>query len=197
MPLTYWSRDRRTLHLSLHVPDHSGVVLEVDEDALLLVPRLPLTDHHHEHHRFPKHRLALLHEARAHDVNPRRCDLVQAASDALHGHDGKVLVAVLSAQFMTPIPTFILNLASSWSLSWTRPVRVLNPGTSLRPSTVTRWSLPAVGYALFTRCGSALFTCRRFLLVLLWTPLVLVWTNLCPLPGVAACEHRTHTTCAM
>ena len=36
MLLTYWSRDRRILHLSLH--DHSGVVLEVDEDALLPVP---------------------------------------------------------------------------------------------------------------------------------------------------------------
>ena len=27
MLLTHWSRDRQTLHLSLHVHDHSGVVL--------------------------------------------------------------------------------------------------------------------------------------------------------------------------
>ena len=64
MLLTHWSRDRRTLHLSLHVHDHSGVVLEVDEDALLMVPRLPLTDHQHGHH--------VLHEAHTHDVKPRR-----------------------------------------------------------------------------------------------------------------------------
>ena len=46
MLLTHWSRDRRTLHLSLRVHDHSRVVLEVDGDVLLPVPRLPLTDHH-------------------------------------------------------------------------------------------------------------------------------------------------------
>ena len=43
MLLTHWSRDRRTLHLTLHVHDHSGVVLEVDEDAFLPVPGLPMT----------------------------------------------------------------------------------------------------------------------------------------------------------
>ena len=91
MLLTHWSRDRRTLHLSLHVHDHSGVVLEVDEDAFLPVPGLPLTDHHHEHHLLPEHRLDLLHEAHTHNVKPRHCDLVQAASDALLGHYGKVL----------------------------------------------------------------------------------------------------------
>ena len=31
----------------------------------------------------------------------------------------RFLSPVLSAQFMTPIPTLILNLTSSWSLSWT------------------------------------------------------------------------------
>ena len=93
MLLTHWFCDRRILHLSLHVHDHSGVVLEVDEDALLLVPRLPLKDHHHGHHLLREHRGALLHEAHTRDVKPRHCDLVQAASDALHGHDGKVLVA--------------------------------------------------------------------------------------------------------
>ena len=75
MLLTHWSRDRQTLHLSLHVHDHSGVVLEADEDAFLPVPGLPLTDHHHG--LLPEHRLALLHEAQTRDVKPRHCDLVQ------------------------------------------------------------------------------------------------------------------------
>ena len=61
MLFTHWSRGRRTLHLSLHVHDHSGVVLDVDEDALLLVPKLPLTDHHHGHHLLPERRVDLLH----------------------------------------------------------------------------------------------------------------------------------------
>ena len=87
MLLTHWSRDRRTRHLSLHVHNHSGVVLEVDEDTFLLVPGLPLTDHH----LLPEHRIALFHEAHTHDIKPRHCDLVRAASDAHHGHYGKVL----------------------------------------------------------------------------------------------------------
>ena len=45
------------------------------------------------HHLLPEHRLALLHGTHTHDVKPRHCDLVQAASDALHSHDGKVRVA--------------------------------------------------------------------------------------------------------
>ena len=32
-------------------------------------------------------------QCHTHDVKPRHCDLVQAASDALHGNDGGVLVA--------------------------------------------------------------------------------------------------------
>ena len=51
-------------------------------------------NHHHGHHLLPEHRLALLHGAHTHDVKPRRWNLVQAASDAVHGHDGKVLVVV-------------------------------------------------------------------------------------------------------
>ena len=61
----------------------------------------------------------------------------------------RFLSPVLSAQFMTPIPTLILNLASSWSLSWTSSCPSPSPGSSLRPLTVTCWSLPAFGYALF------------------------------------------------
>ena len=117
--MTLWSRDRRNLHLSLHVHDHSGVVLEVDEDALLLVPSLPLTDHPHRHRLLPEIRIALLHETHTHDVKPRCCDFVQATSDALQGHDGKVLVVRAIRTFMTLTPTLVLNLASSWSLSWT------------------------------------------------------------------------------
>ena len=141
MLLTYWSRDRRILHLSHHVHDHSGVVLEVDEDALLPVPRLPLTDHHRGHHLLPEHRLALLHEAHTHDVKPRLCDLVQAASDALHGDDGKVL-------FYRVVRT-IHDAHSDAHLE-------LDFVLVLVLDLVLSESLPAVGYALLTSCRSAL-----------------------------------------
>ena len=98
--------------------------------------------------------------AQTHDVKPRHYNLVQAAFDAPLGHDGKVLVAVLSAQLMTLIPTLILNLASSWSLSWTS-------------------SLPAVGYALFTHCGSALSRSGCSFLPVMGSSLILLWTPLC------------------
>ena len=71
----------------------------------------------------------------------------------------------LSAQFMTPIPTLILNLTSC-----PRPVRVLASSLlcssyQLKVRSFPQW-LP-----FSTRCGSALFTCWRFLLVLLLTDL--------------------------
>ena len=137
MLLTYCSRDRRTLHLTLHVHDHSGVVLEVNEDALLPVPRLPLTDHHHAHHLLPEHKLALLH--RTHTVMMAR-----------------FLSPLLSAQFMTPIPTLILNLTSSCSLSWTSSWSLLVLACAsyqLQVRSFPQWSL------FSTRCGSALFIC--------------------------------------
>ena len=118
--MTHWSRDRRTLHLTLHVHDHSSAVVEVDEDDLLPVPGIPLTDHHHGRHLLPEHRLALLHET--HDVKPRHCDLVQAASDAHHGNDGKVLVAhvvrtIHDAHTDAHLELgFVLVLACSWLL---------------------------------------------------------------------------------
>ena len=91
--LGHRSRDRRALHLALHVHDHSSVVLEVDGDALLPAPRLLLADHHCGHHLLPQLGLTLLHGAHAHVAWPRVRELVQAASDALHGHDGQILGA--------------------------------------------------------------------------------------------------------
>ena len=137
MLLTHWSRDRRTLHFSLHVHDHSSVVLEVDEDTFHPVPGLPLTDHHHGQHLLPEHRIALLHEAHPHDVKPRHCDLVQAASDALHGHYGKVLVARVVRTIHDAHTDAHLQLGFVLDLILSK-------------------SSPAVGYTLFTRGGSAL-----------------------------------------
>ena len=139
MLLTHWSRDRLTLHISLHVRDHSGVDLEVDEDALLRVPGLPLTDHHHGH-RLPEHR-ALFHEAHTHNVKPRRVDLVQAASDALHGHDGKFLVA---------------RVVRTSHDAYTDAHLELDFVMVLVLDLVLSESLPAVGYALLTSSRSAL-----------------------------------------
>ena len=151
--LTHGSRDRRTLHLSLHVHDHSGVVLEVDEDAFLPVPGLSLTDHHHGHHLLPEHRLALLHEAQTHDVKPRHCDLVQAASDALYGHYGKFLGVRVVRTIHDARADAYLELGF---------VLVLVLDLVLSESS------PAVGYALLSGCS---FHLPRFLLMLLWTPL--------------------------
>ena len=92
----------------------------------------------------------------------------------------RFLLPVLSAQFMTPILTIILNLASSWSLSWT------SSSSWILVTSLDRESLPAVGHALFTRCGSALFTCRRFLL------LVLLWTPLCSRLSAPVSASRVH-----
>ena len=152
------------------VRDYSGVVLEVDEDTFLLVPGLRLTDHHHGHHLLPEHRLALLHEAHTHDVKLRHCDLVQAASDALLGHYGKILGVRVVRTIHDAHTDAYLGLGFVMVLVL---VLVLSESSS--------WSLPAVGHALFTRCGSALsrsgcsfhllevlrcWCCRGFLFVL-------------------------------
>ena len=167
MLLTHWSRDRQTLHLTVHVHDHPGVFLEVDEDALLPALRLRLTDHHHGHHLLPENRLALLHEAHTHDVKPRHCDLVQAASDALDGHDCKVLVALVVRTIhdantdahlelgLVLVPLLVLVLVLVLACSWL---------CSFHPL----WVRSFPQWLLFsTRCGSALFICRRFLLLVL------------------------------
>ena len=72
--------------------------------------------------------------------------------------------------------------------------------------------MPAVGYALLTSCRSALSRSGCYFLPAvgpLFSPaggacwcccellFVLDCPDLCPLPSVATCERRTHTTCAM
>ena len=113
----------------------------------------------------------------------------------LQGHDGKVLVARVVRT------THDVHTDAHHELGF---ILVLD----LCPS-----PCPAVGYALFTGCGSALFRsgcssvppavgslfssvggycwCCCELLFVLDCP------DLCPLPGVATCQRRTHTTCAM
>ena len=89
--------------------------------------------------------------------------VAEAASDALYGHDGKVLVArvvrtIHDAHTDAHLEIgLVLSESSSWILV-----------TSLDRNLLV---LAYIGYALFTRCGPALFTCWRFLFVLLWTPL--------------------------
>ena len=58
--------------ISLHVPGHSHVVLEVDGDVEVILPVsvLPSADHHHGHHLLPLHKLLLLLGAPTHDLRP-------------------------------------------------------------------------------------------------------------------------------
>ena len=150
MLLTHWSRARCALQLSRHVHDHFGVVLEVLH--LLL----------------SEHELSLLHGAPTHDVRPRRLDLVQAASDVLHCHDGKVLVACVVRTTRDVCTDAHLELGRSLSC----PVPVPPVGNALVFSfaraypcgwvcsflSSARVRSPAVGRLFSTRCGSALFT---------------------------------------
>ena len=111
-----------------------------------------------------EHELPLLHGATpTHDVKPRRWDLVQAASDVLHGHGGKVLVVRVVRTTHDVCTDAHLELGLVLVLYMFRPV-------------------PAVGNALvfsFARVRSPLWvrsflsdllTPRRYWLVLLWTP---------------------------
>ena len=54
----------------------------------------------------------------------------------------RFLSPLLSAQFMTPIPTLILNLTSSWSLSWSLSWTSSCPSPCLQ---LAMLFLPAVG----------------------------------------------------
>ena len=134
---------------------------------------------------FPSTRLPFFTE-HTHDVKPRHCDFVQAPPMPFTVVMARFLSPVLSAQFMTPMPTLILNLTSCWSLSWTSSC----PG-----------SLPAVGYALLTSCRSALSRSGCSFLPAVG-PLfssvggscwVLLWTPLCSrLSGPVSALRRRH-----
>ena len=131
--------------------------------------RRALNDSYHGHHLLPEHTVALLHEAQTHDVKPRHCDLVQASSDALHGHDGKVLVARVVRTTCDAHTDAYLELGF-----------VLVLVLVLALSSSSSWSLPAVGRALSTRCGSAPSRSGcSFLPVVGFSLLVLLWTPLC------------------
>ena len=50
--------DCGSLHLTLVVDDHAGVILKIDKLSVLPAERLPLSDHDCWHHLFPKLRLS-------------------------------------------------------------------------------------------------------------------------------------------
>ncbi|CAH0375348.1 unnamed protein product, partial [Pelagomonas calceolata] len=87
--------DGRALHLALVVDDDAGVVLEVDDDALLSAPGLALADDDGGHDLLPQLGLALL--ARAHDevARRRRRQLVQPPLDVDHRDHVQVLRAAV------------------------------------------------------------------------------------------------------
>ena len=161
MLLSHWSRDRRTFHLSLHVHDHSGVVLEVDEDALLPVPRLPLRDHTTDITFFLSTGLPFVTKHIHMTSSLVTVILFQRPPMPFKVIRERLLASVLSAQFMTLIPTLILNLASSWSLSWSSPVLACSWPSSFHPL----WARSFPQWLLFSAAGGS------SLLVLLWTPL--------------------------
>ena len=172
MLLTHWSHDRRTLHLSLHVHDHSGVVLEADEagawTSLL-----------------PEHRLALLHEAHTHMTSSLvTVILFKRPPMPFSVVMESFLSPVLSAQLMTLIPTLILNLASSWSLSCTSSC----PSPRLQ---LAMLFLPAVG-PLFSSAGGSCWCCCELLFVL-------DCPELCPLHVLTDVfiTALSHTCCAI
>ena len=171
MPLTHWSRDRRTLHLSFHVHDHCGVVLEVDEDVL----------HGHDGKVLVARVVRTIHDAQ---------------TDA-HLEFGFVLVLVLdlvlseseSWILVTSLDRNLLVLACSWLCSCHSFPRAHPCGWVCPFVSFARDHSPAAG-PLFSPARGSCWCCCGLLFVL-------VCPDLCPLPGVAACERRTHTTCAM
>merc|ERR1719215_1377700 len=93
--LGHRSLDGGALHLALVVDDDTGVVLEVDEDALLAAPRLLLSDYDAFQHLLPQLWFPLLHGAQHHVAGAGLRKLVQPAAIATHGDDVEVLRAAV------------------------------------------------------------------------------------------------------
>ncbi|GIX61055.1 syntaxin 5 [Babesia caballi] len=86
--------DGRALHLPLGVYDDAGVVLEVDEVAVVAPPGLALAYDNGGVHLLPEVRLALLDGRQDHVAHGRGRQPVEARADTLEGHELFTLHAV-------------------------------------------------------------------------------------------------------
>merc|ERR1712226_1627101 len=83
--------DGRPLHLALVVDDHSSIVFEVDELAILPSEGLPLSDDDGGHHLLPELGLSLLHGAEDHVPAAACWQPVEPPADPVHSDHVQVL----------------------------------------------------------------------------------------------------------
>merc|ERR1719373_1219307 len=93
--LSHGALDGRSLHLALVVHDDTGVVLEVQENAVGAPPSFLLPNDDTFQHLLPQLRLALLACAEDHVARTAFGNHVQTAADAADGHDVQVLRAAV------------------------------------------------------------------------------------------------------
>ena len=91
--LRHWTGDGGALHLALVVHDHAGVVLEVDERAVLPSERLALPDHDGRHHLLSQLRFTLLDGRHEHVARCSGRHAVQSALVAVDADHVQVLGA--------------------------------------------------------------------------------------------------------
>lgn len=108
--------DGGTLHFTLGVDNDTGVVLEVEEDAVCAAPWLGLADNDGGHDLLPELRLSLLDGGHDHVTDTTGGETVEACTDTLDGddvevtgsgvvgavHDGSAVVNVLAGY--VPLP---------------------------------------------------------------------------------------------
>lgn len=87
------ARNTGTLHLPLRVDDNAGIVLKVDDSAILAAPALPLADDNGRHHLLAEFGLALLNASHHHVANTTRREAVEASVVAAHRNDVEILCA--------------------------------------------------------------------------------------------------------
>ena len=91
MKKAYGSEDLGSLHLTLGVDDHAGVVFEVDHNAIGTAPLLTLTDDAGEMDFLTELGLTFLDSCEDEITGGGLGEAVQAGSPSLDGHDVKVL----------------------------------------------------------------------------------------------------------
>jgi len=88
--LSNGTSDGRSLHLTLGVDNDTGVVLEVEEDAVCAPPGLGLADDDGGHDLLPELRLSLLDSGHDHVTDTTGGETVEAGTNSLDGDDVQV-----------------------------------------------------------------------------------------------------------
>merc|ERR1712183_739085 len=91
--LGHWSSDSAALHLSFVVDDDTGVVFEVESDAVFAVIRFPLTNNHCWNHLFPEFGLSFFDRGHDHVADSSSWHSVQPRTKSSNRNNVKILGA--------------------------------------------------------------------------------------------------------